>query len=124
MLDRSTPIAFVATADAAAAQRFYGGVLGLELVGDDPFALVFRLAGTVLRVQKVERVAPQPFTVLGWRVDDLDALLDELARRGVRCERWPGLEQDARGAWTAPSGARVAWFKDPDGNVLSLTRFA
>jgi catechol 2,3-dioxygenase-like lactoylglutathione lyase family enzyme len=123
MLASSTPIAFVATSDAAASQRFYRDVLGLELLGDEPFALVFRLHGSVLRVQKVERVAPQPYTVLGWQVRGLDDLLDRLTTKGLRCERYPGLEQDERGAWRAPSGARVAWFKDPDGNVLSLTEW-
>ena len=93
-------------------------MLGLELVAEDPFALVFDLAGTPLRIAKVDRVAPAGYTVLGWQVDDLEATLETL---GVETLRYPGLEQDERGIWTAPSGARIAWLSDPDGNTLSLT---
>ena len=93
-------------------------MLGLELVADDPFALVFDLAGTSLRIAKVDRVVPAGYTVLGWQVDDVEAMLDAL---GVETLRYPGLEQDERGVWTSPSGARVAWLADPDGNTLSLS---
>ena len=75
----------------------------------------------MLRVTRTERLVPQPFTVLGWRVEDATAAVQELARRGVSFERYPRLEQDDLGVWTSPSGARVAWFKDPDGNLLSVT---
>ena len=93
-------------------------MLGLELVADDPFALVFDLAGTPLRIAKVDRVAPAGYTVLGWQVDDVEAVLDALK---VETLRYPGLEQDERGVWCAPSGARIAWLADPDGNTLSLS---
>jgi catechol 2,3-dioxygenase-like lactoylglutathione lyase family enzyme len=115
-------MAFLATRDPARARRFYAEVLGLRLVADDPWALVFDAGGTMLRVQKVETLSPPPFTVLGWQVGSVDATVDALAARGVTFERYAGMDQDARGVWTAPSGARVAWFKDPDGNTLSLTQ--
>jgi catechol 2,3-dioxygenase-like lactoylglutathione lyase family enzyme len=103
------------------AHDFYVGVLGLELVADDAFALVFDLAGTPLRIAKVDRVSPAGYTVLGWQVDDLEATLDAL---GIETLRYPGLEQDRRGIWASPSGARIAWLADPDGNTLSLTESA
>src|SRR5205814_4549648 len=101
--------------------RFYQDTLGLDFVGDEQFALVFDLAGTMLRVTRVDDLRPQPFTVLGWRVGDLAASVTGLAGRGVRFERFGGLEQDALGIWHSPSGVQVAWFKDPDGNLLSLS---
>ena len=122
MLGKQTLIAFVATSDAARARVFYEETLGLSLVSDDPFALVFDANGTTIRVQKVESVKPQPFTALGWLVDDLSAVVSALKQRGVRCEQFPGMDQDENGIWVSPSGAVIAWFKDPDGNVLSLTQ--
>ena len=122
MLHSAELVAFVATADGARARRFYEEVLGLRLVEETPFALVFHSAGTTLRVTFVERVGPAPHTVLGWTVEDIHATMAGLAARGVAFERYPGLDQDEAGVWRSPSGARVAWFKDPDGNVLSLTQ--
>ena len=123
MLASQPVIAFVATAAPAEALRFYRDVLGLALVEDSPFALVLEAGGTMVRVQKVERLAPQPFTALGWRVDDIAATIGELVARGVRFERFGFFEQDELGVWTTPDGAKVAWFKDPDGNTLSLTQW-
>lgn len=123
MLGKQTLVAFVATRDAARARAFYQEILGLSLLEHDPFALVFDANGTTIRVQKVERFEPQPFTALGWTVDDIDAVIARLREKNVTCERFPGMDQDARGVWASPSGARIAWFKDPDGNVLSLTEF-
>jgi len=91
------------------------------LVADDGFALVFDMAGTMLRITRVAILEPQPFTVLGWRVDDVAGAARALAARGVALERYPHLEQDELGVWTSPGSTRVAWFKDPDGNTLSLT---
>ncbi len=118
------PIAFLATTDAERARLFYAGVLGVRLVSDDQFALVFDLAGTTLRLVRVEAFTPQPFTVLGWQVADLDAAIRGLTRAGVAFERFDGLEQDELGAWAAPGGSRIAWFKDPDGNLLSISQHA
>jgi catechol 2,3-dioxygenase-like lactoylglutathione lyase family enzyme len=122
MLANCDIVAFVATTDAARARAFYEGVLGLRLVDDEPFALVFEAHGTMLRVQKLQELAPPRHTVLGWRVHDIAAAVDALARAGVTFERFPGLPQDDRGVCTFPGGGRVAWFKDPDGNTLSLTQ--
>jgi catechol 2,3-dioxygenase-like lactoylglutathione lyase family enzyme len=123
MLDAADVVAFVGTARADEARAFYRDVLGLALVDEGPFALVFDARGVMLRVTKVDAVAPAPYTVLGWSVADVDAAVAGLAGRGVVFECYPGMAQDARGVWTSPSGARIAWFRDPDGNVLSLTQF-
>lgn len=123
MLGEQELMAFVATERAEEAQVFYRDVLGLRFVEDSPFALVFEAGGVTLRIQKVEGHRPLPYTALGWKVTDIAGKVTELSRRGARFERFPGMEQDDQGIWASPSGARVAWFKDPDGNVLSLTEF-
>jgi catechol 2,3-dioxygenase-like lactoylglutathione lyase family enzyme len=116
-------IAFVATTDAARARRFYGETLGLRFVADEPYALVFDANGTMLRIQKAESVTPHPYTALGWQVDDIEETVRALGKRGVEFVRYPFFEQDAAGIWTAPgSKTRVAWFHDPDGNLLSVTQ--
>jgi catechol 2,3-dioxygenase-like lactoylglutathione lyase family enzyme len=116
--------AFLATTQAARAAAFYGETLGLRRVSEDGFALVFEANGVELRLQKVERFTPQRFTALGWQVSGIDELIPVLFARGVRFERYPGLEQDVQGIWSAPSGARIAWFQDPDGNLLSVAEYA
>jgi len=123
MLDAQKVVAFLATTDGARATRFYGGTLGLHLRYDDDFAVVFEAGNVELRIQKVERFTPQPFTVLGWQVSDVVAVVTALASSAVEVERYPWLAQDERGVWPAPSGARVAWFKDPDGNLLSVAQY-
>jgi len=116
-------MAFVPTLDMAKARPFYETVLGLTLEGSSPFACAFRSGGVLLRVVTVEQLEPYPFTVLGWSVEDLTASVLGLTARGVVFDRFEGVEQDEHGIWAAPGGARVAWFKDPDGNTLSLTQF-
>jgi catechol 2,3-dioxygenase-like lactoylglutathione lyase family enzyme len=117
-------IAFVATTRAEEARNFYGSILGLTFVADEPFALVFRSGTTMLRIQKAASVEPAPYTALGWRVEDIRAKAQALAEQGVVGVRYPHFEQDELGIWTAPGGgAKVLWFLDPDGNVLSLTQF-
>ena len=116
--------AFLATTDAARASRFYEGALGLRRVYEDSFALVFDSNGIELRLQKVPQFTPQPFTTLGWRVADIAATAATLSAGGVVFERFPGLDQDGQGIWAAPSGARIAWFRDPDGNLLSIAEYA
>ena len=116
-------ISFVATRDPASARKFYEETLGLTFISDDPFAMVFDMNGTMLRVQKVKDLTPADHTVLGWQVADIVRTVNELARKGVRFERFAGLTQDELGIWSSPSGAKIAWFKDPDGNTLSLTQF-
>jgi catechol 2,3-dioxygenase-like lactoylglutathione lyase family enzyme len=122
MLSDAPVTAFVATTDADRAIAFYRDTLGLRLVSDDQFAAVFRCKGAPLRLQKVGTLQPHPFTSLGWTVASIRRTVAMLARRGVAFERYAFLEQDDRGIWTAPGGAMVAWFKDPDGNLLSLTQ--
>lgn len=114
--------AFVAVTDHARAKAFYGGTLGLALVHEDDFALVFDSFGTTLRVSPVKTLTPQPFTVLGWEVPDIAAAATALAASGIEFVRVPGLPQDERGIWSPAPGIFVAWFKDPDGNMLSLAQ--
>ena len=115
-------IAFVATTRPAAARTVYGDVLGLRLTQADDFALAFDAGGTMLRVATVERLEPAGYTVLGWRVADIRATVSALGARGVVFERYAFMAEASEPIWTAPGGAQVAWFKDPDGNTLSLTQ--
>ncbi len=114
-------IGFIPTRDFRRAKAFYTRKLGLRFVSRDAFALVFKSGGTTVRVVKVDRLRPADFTILGWQVADVPKAVNELAKRGVVFERYAWMKQDASGIWTAPGGASVAWFKDPDGNVLSLS---
>jgi catechol 2,3-dioxygenase-like lactoylglutathione lyase family enzyme len=123
MLGDCEVMAFVPTAHPDRAKTFYRDTLGLELLEDGPFALVFRAGRTMLRVQKVREFTPLLSTALGWRVADIRGAAESLASKGVSFERYEAMNQDAIGVWLAPGGAKVAWFKDPDGNTLSLTEF-
>jgi catechol 2,3-dioxygenase-like lactoylglutathione lyase family enzyme len=121
---KSAPIiAFVATTHPDVAKKFYAQTLGLRLVSEDGFALSFDAGGTMLRVAIVRELQPAGYTVLGWTVPDIKRAIRDLVKRGVGFQRYEFLDQDAEGVWTAPGGAKVAWFKDPDGNTLSLTEF-
>ena len=123
MLGSSSLVAFVGTRDAARARAFYGDTLGLRLASDElPFALVYDANGTMLRVTPVPQMEPAKYTVLGWKVADIAGTAGRLQRAGVQFQRYPGMVQDELGIWTSPSGARVAWFPDPDGNLLSITQ--
>jgi catechol 2,3-dioxygenase-like lactoylglutathione lyase family enzyme len=122
MLSGADLVAFVSTTDAERAKSFYGGTLELPLLEQTPFACVFQAPNAVLRVTLAERVTPAPYTVLGWLVPDVRAAITELRARGVPTVRYDGMEQDELGVWRSPTGARIAWFRDPDGNVLSLTQ--
>ncbi len=118
-----TPILFAATTDAKRARAFYEKKLGLRFISEDPFALVFAVGKLSLRIQKVQRKSKPEYTVLGWHVRDIRREVQRLAQAGVRFSRFDGMGQDEVGVWHAPSGAKVAWFEDPDGNILSLTEF-
>lgn len=120
MLGDATLVAFVATADLRRSHAFYSGVLGLRLLESSSFANVYEVNGTTLRVTLVEKPARAPYTVLGWRVPDINASIKALAARGVGFKRYEGMGQSVAGVWVAPSGSRIAWFEDPDANVLSL----
>ena len=125
ILSGSRVIAFAPTINPERARAFYEGVLGLRLVSDEsPFALVFDANATMLRVTVVPEFAPQQFTIIGWKVEDIEATADRLTKAGVEFQRYKGVnDADPRGIWNSPSGTRIAWFKDPDANVLSLTQF-
>jgi catechol 2,3-dioxygenase-like lactoylglutathione lyase family enzyme len=123
VLGASELLAFVSTTDLERARAFYEDALGLAVTDENAFACIFDAGGTMLRVTAVTEVASAPYTVLGWRVDDLAATARSLGERGVDFERFEGMAQDDLGIWTAPGGDLVAWFKDPDGNTLSLTQF-
>jgi catechol 2,3-dioxygenase-like lactoylglutathione lyase family enzyme len=122
MLESAELVAFVPTRDFEKARSFYEGVLGLKFVTNDGFALVMEANGTTIRIAKVGKFTPPQFTVLGWKVKGIQKTVSTMEKSGVKFERFPGLEQDALGIWTAPGGAaKVAWFKDPDGNILSVS---
>jgi catechol 2,3-dioxygenase-like lactoylglutathione lyase family enzyme len=115
-------IGFVTIVDVDRAKEFYRDTLGLRLVSEEPpYALVFEANGIMLRLGMGKERPPVPGTVLGWQVPDISEAVRELEQAGVRFELYNFLKQDAQGIWTSPSGTRVAWFKDPDGNVLSLS---
>lgn len=122
MLGSEKISAFVGASDAARAKVFYRDTLGLRLVSEDKFALVFDANGTNLRVSMAGQVTPAKYTVLGWEVSDVVATAKSLQQAGVKLEIFGGVPQDELGIWDAPGGTRVAWFKDPDGNILSIAQ--
>lgn len=123
MLDSGEVIAFAAATDLDRTRTFYERTLGLTVTEQNDFACVLDAHGTMLRVTAVPKVSAAGYTVLGWRVADITTTVRELAARGVEFRRYDGMDQDGDGIWTTPGGDRVAWFADPDGNVLSLTQF-
>lgn len=124
MLSTEKLVAFVSTTNADRARAFYRDKLGLRLVSEDNFALVFDSGGAPLRVSLAQEVIPAKYTVLGWDVKDLRAAVSNLKKAGVTCEIFGFFKQDDLGIWTAPDGDQVAWFKDPDGNLLSVSHHA
>ncbi len=121
MLDSASVVGFIPTKDFQRAKSFHRATIGLRFVAEDDFALVFESGGTTIRVVKVDDFTPYGFTLLGWQVDDIQKSVSSLKKRGIAFERYSWMKQDASGIWTAPGGTRVAWFKDPDGNVLSVS---
>jgi catechol 2,3-dioxygenase-like lactoylglutathione lyase family enzyme len=116
-------MAFIPTLDYDKARAFYEGVLGLRFVNSDGHAMVLDANGTTIRVAKVQKDwTPEQFTILGWKVREIEKIVTDLTARGVVFERFSFFEQDPLGIWTAPSGDKVAWFKDPDGNTLSVSQ--
>lgn len=122
MLDTSKPIAFIPTRDADRARPFFENTLNLRFLSDDGFALNFVTAGILLRVVRVGEFSPHIFTIFGWDVPDVEAAVAELSGRGVQFLQIHGMNQSPSGIWTSPNGAKVAWFKDPDGNTLSVSQ--
>jgi len=115
-------MAFVPIKDSKRSRPFYEETLGLRFVSDDDFALVMDSNGVTVRLAKLGDFKPAGFTVLGWEVEEIEPAVTKLEQKGVRFEKFPGLPQDKHGIWTAPGGAKIAWFKDPDGNILSLSQ--
>ena len=124
MLSDRSLMAFIPVSDLNAAQSFYSGILGIQVTEEGPYAVVMDAGGTMLRLTQVDGLRPQPFTIVGWRVPDMGESIDALVARGVTFIRYEGMDQDAKGIWSTPGGDQVAWFKDPDGNTLSLTWFS
>jgi catechol 2,3-dioxygenase-like lactoylglutathione lyase family enzyme len=124
MLESSDLVAFVAAVDLRRARAFYAGTLGLPVLEHNDFACVLDAHGIKLRVTAVPSVARGGYTVLGWQVADIEAEIRDLTARGVGFLRYDGMSQDEHGIWTTPTGEKVAWFADPDGNTLSLTQEA
>jgi catechol 2,3-dioxygenase-like lactoylglutathione lyase family enzyme len=113
--------AYIPTTKPKEAKAFYKDLLGLMLLSEDENALEFRASGILLRLMIVQELEPQPFAVLGWRVKDISDMTKSLVVKGISFERYEVLKQDDQGIWKSPGGSKVAWFKDPDGNILSLT---
>src|SRR5271154_6393344 len=122
MLGATNIIAFVPTKDPAKARSFYEGVLGLRFIKDDGFAMVLDANGIMVRVAKVPDFKPAQFTILGWQVSGIEKVAAALQKKDVHFEKFGFFEQDELGIWTAPTGDKVAWFKDPDGNILSISQ--
>lgn len=122
MLADSKIIGFVPTKNSGKARDFYERKLGFQFASDDPFALVMKAGQTMIRIAKAKDFTPAPYTVLGWEVQNIEAMVTWLTGRGVVFERYPFVQDQQLGIWTAPTGDKVAWFKDPDGNVLSVSQ--
>jgi catechol 2,3-dioxygenase-like lactoylglutathione lyase family enzyme len=122
MLGGTNIVAIVPTKDSTKARAFYEGVLGLRFVKDDGFALVLDANGIMVRISKAGDFTPAQFTILGWQVTEIENMVQALQAKGVHFEIFGFFKQDELGIWTAPNGDKVAWFKDPDGNVLSLSQ--
>lgn len=121
MLNSSKVVGFVATVKPVESAHFYEQILGLQFMEDSPFALVFASGDTTIRVQKVQSLTAPPYTALGWEVKAIVATVQQLTKKGVVFLQFDGLPQDETGIWSTPDGSQVAWFYDPDGNMLSLT---
>jgi catechol 2,3-dioxygenase-like lactoylglutathione lyase family enzyme len=124
MLDSAKLVGFIPTKDYEHARAFYEGKLGFQFVSLDQFALVLSVGGHKIRFTKIPNFTPLQGTILGWEVQDIAAAVSWLADRGVPCEKFPFVQDRDLGIWTAPDGTRVAWLKDPDGNILSIAQHA
>ena len=122
MLASMNMMGFILTKDYEKSRAFYEGKLGFEFESLDQFALVMQAGKSMIRIVKVPTFSPLQSTVLGWEVDDIETMVECLAKRGVVFEKYPFVQDKERGIWTTPDGSKVAWFKDPDGNVLSVSQ--
>lgn len=125
MLSQFEPLGFIPTVDADRAQRFYVDTLGLKFISRDDFAIVVHSNCIDIRILRLDSFSPASYTIFGWKVPQIEATVRDLAAKGISFERYPFLQQDESAIWSAPGGAaRVAWFKDPDGNILSVSQHA
>jgi catechol 2,3-dioxygenase-like lactoylglutathione lyase family enzyme len=123
MLGNQSIMAFVPVVDAGRARSFYEKTLGLKVVSEDPYGIMFDANGVTLRMSVVgSELKAAPYTILGWAVADVRSMVETLRSGGVVFERYDFMEQDEWGVWTSPEGAKIAWFKDVDGNILSLAQ--
>ena len=122
MLGSTNIVAFLPIKDSDKARAFYEGVLGLKFVKDDGFALVLDANGIMILAAKMKEFTPAQFTILGWQVSNIENVVHALEKKGVHFEIFGFFKQDQLGIWTAPTGDKVAWFKDPDGNLLSVSQ--
>ena len=124
MLNDSRITSLLPTVNPKQSKAFYLNTLGLKLTSEDDYGMEFESASSSVRITVVHEFKPQPFAVLGFKVDAIDREVEALSSKNVKFERYDGLDQDDSGIWTSPSQARIAWFKDPDGNLLSLTQYS
>jgi catechol 2,3-dioxygenase-like lactoylglutathione lyase family enzyme len=124
MLSAGKLIGFVPTTDSKRSRKFYEDKLGFKFLSDDQFALVMQAGESMIRIAKAGKFIPAQYTVMGWEVTDIEAVVKWLNGRGVTCEKYPFVQDQKQGIWTTPNGDKVAWLKDPDGNVLSLSQHA
>jgi hypothetical protein len=122
MLAAGKLIGFVPTRDSKLSREFYEGKLGFQFVSDDQFALVMQAGDSMIRIAKAGTFTPAPYTVMGWEVTDIEGMVKWLSGRGVIFEKYPFVQDRELGIWTTPNGDKVAWFKDPDGSILSLSQ--
>lgn len=120
MLASAKIVGFVPVRDYDQARAFYGDKLGFDFVSVDQYALVMSVGGHKIRMTKMPNFAPLQGTILGWEVDNIESTTKWLRDRGVNLEKYPFVQDRELGIWTTPNGDKVAWFKDPDGNVLSV----
>jgi catechol 2,3-dioxygenase-like lactoylglutathione lyase family enzyme len=122
MLASGKLVGFVPTKDSTKTREFYEGKLGFQFVSDDQFALVMQAGESMIRIAKTKDFTPAQYTVMGWEVPDVEVMVQWLNKRGVKFEKYPFIKDQESGIWITPNGDKVAWFKDPDGNVLSLSQ--
>jgi predicted enzyme related to lactoylglutathione lyase len=122
MLASAKMVGFIPTTDYHKARAFYEGQLGFTFVSLDQFALVMSVGGHMIRISEMPNFKPLQGTILGWQVEDIEAVATWLRDRGVPPEKYPFAQDQTLGIWTTPDGSKVAWFKDPDGNILSVSQ--
>ena len=125
MLTNTPIIGLIPAHDAERARIFYEEKLGLSFLSDDGFAIVVKANETIIRIVRMGEFTPVPYTILGWEVANIEEIVAGLTAKGVEFQRYPFLppdQVDALGIWSTPNGSKVAWFKDSEGNTLSLSK--